>query len=714
MGFSFSVTNFWLFLLFAALALALAIFTYRSSNLSSSLKIALTALRALSVFLTLSLFIEPAFTRTDTRSERPTLAVIIDNSESMTIQDGAVKRDSAVKIILGQYADELRAIGNIKFYRFGAALKASLPESLTFAEKQTNLSQAIEEISRLKSIEKFSAALIISDGQFNAGETPTYAAERAPLPIYTALVGDTAIKRDIALRRVIAPEMTIVGAKTPISAVITQEGFHGATVVATLRSDKEVLERKTLTLTSPEQTLAFELVPKQVGETKFQIALSTLAGEFSTRNNAQSFFIKVQKQKKKVIVIAGLPDPEISAVRNALATSNSIETVFFTQRSSSDFIEGALNLEQHKDADALVLIGFPNTLVSEGLVARLKTFLESTKLPVLSLMTFQSSALRLKAFEPFLAVRIGRTTGELLDNLATIKLTAQAMQSSIFRPLAATLENSVRLAPPISYLDFDFQLKPNATPLWTLGIQTRATDKILLAIAKSTERKTATITAIQLWKLWLSPESDVRELYRQTMLGTIEWLAANEDLRRFRVEPASKLFDEAERILFSATLQDEALQPISSAAIMLNVKNKATQETYSTVFEPSSEAGLYNAGFDRLPAGDYTFFAEAREGERSLGTATGSFSVAQTGVEFRTLHADAATMRSIAAQSGGKFYMINDFAALLADLKRDAAFQPLETQIVQSFELANLAPTLILIILLLSTEWLIRKLHALP
>lgn len=714
MGLSFGITNFWLFLLFAALSIALAIFTYRASTLSPALKTALTTLRALSVFFTLSLFVEPAVTRTETRTEPPTLAVVIDNSESLTIQDGAARRDSLVKWVLRQFDDDLRALGNIKFYRFGADFKASPPESLSFTEKQTNLSKAIEELSRLKPIEKLSAALIISDGQFNAGETPSYAAERAPLPIYAALVGDTAVKRDIALRRVIAPEMTVVGAKTPISAVITQEGFRGASLVATLRSDKEILERKTLTLASTEQTLSFELVPKQVGETKFQISLSPLEGEFSARNNSQSFFIKVQKQKKKVLVIAGLPDPEISAARNALATSNAIETIFFTQRGSSDFIEGALNLEQHKDADAVMLIGFPNSVISEGVVARVKAFLESSKLPTLSLLTFQSSALRLKAFEPFLAVRIGRTSGDVLDNLATLKPTAQATQFSIFRPLAASLDNAARLAPPVSYLDFNFQPKPNGTTLWTLGIQARATDKILFAIAKSAERKTATITAIQLWKLWLSPDNDVRELYRQTLLGTIEWLTANEDLRRFRVEPAAKLFDESERILFSATLQDETLQPISSAAIALTVKNKATQDAYATVFEPSNEAGLYGAAFDRLPAGDYTFSAEAREGERSLGTANGSFSVSQTGAEFRALHADGATMRSIAAQSGGKFYALTDFAALLADLKRDAAFQPIETQLTQSFELANLAPTLILIILLLAAEWLIRKLHALP
>lgn len=709
-----SVANFWLLLLALLVAIGLAVFTYWLSRLSPALKVTLIALRSLSVFLTFSLFLEPACTRTHRYTEPPTLAVVIDNSESLTIQDGGVRRDSLVQATLRRYAPALNELGRIQFYRFGSTFKPTLLDSLTFSDKHTNFSEALSALLQLRVSDKLSAAVIISDGQVTAGETPSYVAERSPIPIYTVLVGDTLIKRDIVLRRIIAPEVAVVGAKTPISAVITQAGFRGATLTATLRSDKEILERKTITLTAPEQTLAFELVPKDAGESRFQLSLSTLEGEFSTRNNAQSFFIKVQKQKRKIVVIAGLPDPEISAVRNVLSTSPSIESVFFTQRSPSDFIEGALNLEKHKDADAVILIGFPNASISEGIAAQIKKFLETTNLPVLSIFTFQSSAVRLKTFEPFLAVKIGRTAGEVLDNLVSIRAAASASQLSIFRPIAASLDNTLRQAPPVSYLDFAFQPKSNSTVLWTLGIQNQATDKILFAIAKSADRKTATLTAIQLWKLWLSPDEDVRELYRQTILGTLEWLTAREDLRRFRVEPAAKIFDESERVLFSATLQDEALQPISSATITLKVQHKETGETYSTVFEPSSEAGLYSATFERLPAGDYTFSAEARDGTRPLGIAAGRFLVSQTSLEFRQLHADANTLRNIAAQSGGRFYLLSEFEAFLNDLLRDAAFQPVQVQTQQSFEFANLAPTLVLIILLLAAEWFVRKLNALP
>lgn len=132
MGLSLSVTNVWLFLLFLLVSIALAIFTYRTASLSPTLKMVLTALRAVSVFLVLSLLTEPALTRTELRIQPPTLAIVVDNSESMTIQDGSSRRDSIVRATLRQYESELKALGNIKFYGFGAIFKPIPPESLRF------------------------------------------------------------------------------------------------------------------------------------------------------------------------------------------------------------------------------------------------------------------------------------------------------------------------------------------------------------------------------------------------------------------------------------------------------------------------------------------------------------------------------------------------------------------------------------------------------
>ncbi len=713
-AFSFSVSNGWALALFAALSALLAIYTYRASLLSLPLKIFLASLRGVAVFLTCALLLDPALSSVEKRIDPPTLALAIDDSESLTIKDNAIARDSVLRELLSKNRDNFTSLGKPLIFSFGKTCRETSLDSLAFKDKETNISDALQSLSRLKDTKKFNAVLLFSDGQFTAGENPIYAADVSLLPIYTVMLGDTVSKRDIVARRVVAPEVAVVGTKVPVSVVISQTGFRGSRVEVTLRDGADILERKLLDLTDLEQRVAFDLTPKAVGEAKYLVSVSTLDGEFSTRNNALAFFINVQKQKKKILVITGLPDPEISAVKNALLSNPSLNAIFFTQRSPTEFFEGAFSAEAHRDADACMLVGFPNTPASESLSQQVLSFLSGTNIPVLSLLTFQSSATRLKQYDALLAVKVGRTQGEVLDNLAFIALGSAGAQFAAFRPMSAMLDNTLKLAPPVSYLDCDFQPKPTASVLWRLRVGNRVTEKLLFAAAKLPARKAATITAIQLWHLSLSPDNDVRDFYRQTLLGTLDWLVADEDTRRFKVEPTSKLFDESSRISFNATLQDELLRPISSARISLKVREKKSGQEFSTEFEAGTEAGLYAASFERLPSGDYAFSAEAREADRSLGTASGAFSISETSTEFRLTEANPDVMREIARRSGGKFYTEKDFAHFFDDIKRDAAFQPTEMSATNRIELANVSVMLIAIIALLAAEWLIRKLNALP
>lgn len=712
----FSISTPWLAFLFAALSIALAIYTYRGLAVSTPLLVAFIALRSLALFLTLLLLVEPALSRITRRIDTPKLALVIDGSESMTIADGGMRRDSLTKQLLVEQREKLQQLGDLEQYEFSTTLGKRATDSIAFAGKQTNLSEAITALGREKTRENISAALLFSDGAPTAGESPLYTAESATLPIYTVLIGDTTEKKDIVLRRVLASQTAIAGTTVPISAVITQSGFQNAKVEVTLTGERGVIAKKTIDLAMPEQSVGFETEVKEIGEQKFRVSVSRVDGEFSSRNNEQSVFINVLKSKKKVVVISALPDPETGAVRNALALNQNLEAVFFTQKSPTEFLEGAFSGEAHKDADAAILIGFPSTETAEPLSQNILKFLTSNRISALSFIGLQSSGNRLKNYEPVLAVRVGRTGyGDALDNNVFTKLTAQASSSPVFKAGTASVPlDALKGSPPMSYLDFDFKPKPTSDVLLQLVINSRPTERIILATAKLPDRKAVTMCGVQFWHFALSADSDVRAFYQQTILNAVEWLSTRDDIKRFQVQPTEKIFDATSRISFNASLQDETLQPIPNAIISLKVSNKQTKETFSATFDASNEAGLYNAAFETLPKGDYAFNAEAKLGERSLGTSSGSFAVSETGAEFRSPRADADMLREIARRSGGKFYTAKDFEAFFADIKRDAGFQPVETEEKNSVELANIAPTLFLILALLSLEWLLRKLNALP
>ncbi len=709
------VSSFWLLLLFVVLAALLSAWMYQQPRLAVPLKVGLISLRALTLFLTLSLLLEPVVQRFSEEARKPKLALILDNSESMTIRDGGTRRDSLLQELLSRYQDALSNIVEIHSYSFGETLQKRTWSELSFKEKYTNHAAAIATLNRIGAREKFNVALMLSDGIFNAGENPLYEAERSPIPIFTVLLGDSSLRKDIVLRRIYAPEQAIVNTKVPVSAVVAQQGFTGNRVEALLKSGESIVARKQLELSSAEQSIAFEFVPKEIGETKYTISISSLQGEFSVKNNAQSFFVRVLKNKKKVLVIAGLADPEIAAIRQTLNCSENIDAVFFTQKTASEFFEGTLNLNEHQDADVCLLIGFPSASISEVLSERVLQFLTTNKIPVFSFIGLQSSGAKLKQYEPILALNVGRTSpADVLDNNAFMWPTVQGQSFVAFKPVASLLQAAFQTAPPVSYLDFNFQPKPNTQILWKLSVSGRATEQVALAVVQSSSKKYATLCTPQFWRLSLSPDESVRKIYEQTVIGIIEWLAAKEEAKRFQVYTSRKLYDEGETVFFTATLQDELLNPLSTAQINLRVKNQQTGEIYNATFERAVEAGVYQTRFEGFQKGDYTFTAEAKEGEMLIGTASGIFSVSETSIELRNTAANPETMRNIAERSGGKFYTVETFPQFFDDIKREPSFQPVSVATTSTIELANLWQTLLVIILSLSAEWLIRKLNALP
>ncbi|MDX2128000.1 MAG: hypothetical protein SFU91_03085 [Chloroherpetonaceae bacterium] len=722
--FSLNFSNSPLLVLFFIVSFGIAFATYYKLPITSKKRWILTIARTIGFFLLLSLFLEPSLEQINRFTKEPRMVILTDNSKSMTIIDkksnDSYRRDSITVELLSR-------LGKLKQFEknysiFGRQARDvsidSLLYHLKFEDTETNISLALQKVLR----ENYDAAIVISDGRFNAGELPQNSAENSNLPIFTILIGDTLEKRDIILKKVLAPEGAVSGSKVPITAVISSQGFQGAKIDILLETAGEVKARKELTLTSTEMTIGFELDvtydESRNGEMPLKVSILPVDGEFSVLNNTQSTSISVLKNKRKVVVFSGIADAEIGAVRNALASLPNFNSVFYSQKTPNDFYEGVFQAVTHQDADVAILIGLPNSTMSNARTNEILAFLQSKKIPVFTIFTFQTSGRELQKFDSFLALKNGRVVfGEAIENTAFLRNTPKGSSFIGFKPIAPILEEAITAAPPLGYLDYDFRPKSGTEILWKLFLNTRPTEKIAFAILNTDGRKTATLTTPQFWRLRLSEDKSVQELYRQTISGTIQWLMQSESGERFRVEPIAKVFDAGSVAEFSANLQDEFLQPVSKAEITLRAINLQTKQSFSGTFFSTKEAGSFSLSLDGLPTGDYRFESEAKEGKSSegtiLGKATGSFRIVQTGKEFRNTSADIGTMREIAERSGGKFYLASEFSSLESDLLA-AGIQPKVQEQTSKQDLSASAWILFLTILSFGFEWLFRKLSSLP
>lgn len=111
-----------------------------------------------------------------------------------------------------------------------------------------------------------------------------------------------------------------------------------------------------------------------------------------------------------------------------------------------------------------------------------------------------------------------------------------------------------------------------------------------------------------------------------------------------------------------------------------------------------------------MPEGEYSFTAEGKDkNNKKIGTDAGKFTVTQVQAEFQNVVANFDLLNQIALRTEGKAYLQNQVKQLQEDLLKDSRIRPRTIKVEESrpFRLFNWY--LLIIILLLTAEWSMRK-----
>jgi hypothetical protein len=233
--------NPFLLLLCVMIAAALTYWIYRDTvpRLSSGRKTVLMTLRFLALFLILFLLAEPILRRFERLTQPPVLAVLVDDSQSLSLTgetnegDAFDLAEAMREALAGLPEGDLD--GEMQVFAFAggvAPLRGTRGryDSLHFTGERTNIAQALDYIRDELEDQNLRGVLLVSDGQYNTGRNPLYLAERYPVPIYTVAVGDTVARRDVQIRRVTTNEIGYVGTELPIQVGLRVEDYAGERV----------------------------------------------------------------------------------------------------------------------------------------------------------------------------------------------------------------------------------------------------------------------------------------------------------------------------------------------------------------------------------------------------------------------------------------------------------------------------------------------------
>ncbi|MFO1064038.1 MAG: hypothetical protein U0892_09260 [Pirellulales bacterium] len=348
----------WLAVLPLALVMLAGLWlTLSIQGLSKLQRAVLTALRLIAAALLMLGWLRPGLIRSVERETESVIAVLFDDSESMTMPSGSgelSRRDVSRNAWMTIEKEAARDFGKTRFVPFffdrtlhpsvtsaTTATSGPSPTTSRFAEKPTgkatDLGAALAELQRTQQEPPLRGAILVSDGVqtvIPATTDPTLVAKQMSQldqPVIVLGVGprsESSRMRDLAVEGV--PEQLTAFEKNRLSvpAVVRARGLQNTpiTLKMTLRSSGRpdiALKPTELNAATADQVLpvVLEIEAPQSGEYLLEVTAQSEAREQVLTNNTSISFLTVRAGGSRVLYIEGQPRHEFTFLKRSINSS---------------------------------------------------------------------------------------------------------------------------------------------------------------------------------------------------------------------------------------------------------------------------------------------------------------------------------------------------------------------------------------------------------
>jgi hypothetical protein len=695
-GISFSYPS-W-FLLFCILLGAgyAAVLYYRdktfdeSSTQSRYFKWGMAAFRFLVVTIIAVLLLSPFIRYRNTKTYKPIVAILQDNSES--IRNSFKGGDSLAYFKkLQQLSDKLSGKYDVVTYAFGNELKKTSDFPLT--SKVTNISDAIDNINDLYYNQNLGAVIIASDGIYNQGINPVYSAAKSTYSIYTVALGDTTVPKDLRFGTIYYNKITYLNDQFALRADIEATHLQGKNATLTVtemdNGGAKAVATKSLILNTDnfQQSVDFIIPANKVGIIHYQLTLTDLEGEVTYKNNVKDIYVEVLDGRQKILLVANSPHPDIGAIKTAIESNKNYQ---LDVQYAGDFA-AKLN-----DYNLVILHQLPSQNYSaDNILQQAKALKKS----VLFIVGSETSIAGLNKAEN--ALNISGNANRFNDVLPKVNKDFNLFTVSDATKLALTK------LPPLENFFGEYKVSSAAQTLLFQNINNVETDYPLWLFADQLDSKIGIIAGEGLWrwKLYDYMQNKNFDAFDELINKSIQYLAVKGDKRPFQVTLPKNIFQDNEAITFEAQLYNANYEMVNTPDVDLKIKSEDGKE-YPFKFNKTDNYYSLNAGF--LPVGLYSYLATAKLGN-NIYKAEGKFSISALQLEELRTVADHKVMYQLAAQHNGQMYHANDFDKIADELLAKNQLKPILYDTFLTESAINLKWIFFLILVLLSAEWFLRK-----
>jgi len=647
----------------------------------------------------------------------------------------------------GQSTSQLRKLETVATSGRGKPDPAGWAEQLTTKGQVTALGAALDDVGQQFGASNLAGIVLVSDFANNSGPPPLGASNQAPatrlgVPLYTVGIGATEAL-DLAVDLQTDPKMKRAE-RSSVIVKVRQSGFTGRSVTALVvakrmgsdaagKPEEEiVVGQKTVTLTSPVESVDLPFTPQEAGRFEFSARVEPLEGETVTENNLARREVNIIDDYLRLMFVAHEPTWEWRFIKEVFHRDKLVgQQGFRTFLASSDPRVRESNVlflptltpkrSEFFANDVIFLDDMPRAGVSARFAELVKEYVGELGggLVVIAGPRFGVRELEGSPLADLLPVVVD-PNAKLRDERDFVpRLTSYASREAFMKLGESDVENArawLNLG-SLPWYQPVLAVRKEATVLAEHPTDTCADGKTpqpLIAIRPYGKGEVVYLGFNETWRLRRRyGEKYYRQFWSQLIyrLGMSHALG---DSKRFVPRIDRQQYRAEDRVTLTVEAYDENYQPLGDdklsggelVAELLTPSADGPQRSRE-IPVPRLRDGVFETRFPVYAAGDYLI--------RIKDPVTGRFEerrfeVTDVSAERRRAVRDLNTQSELATRTGGRSYDLTTVSRLIDDLD----VQPRRETTTRNHALASTPFWFILVVALMIGEWFSRKMMHLP
>jgi hypothetical protein len=708
----------------------------------------LSGLRVASLILLVLCLFRPMLLLSAAIPQRNFVAVLLDDSRSMTIADrDGTTRASYETATFGPDSallSDLRKKFQVRVFSLNAsAQRIESARDLSFQSPRTHIGDAIERVRQELEAVPVSGIILASDGADNSavpiGDQLLSLRARS-IPVFTIGVGAERFDKDIEVRRVEAPHSVMRGSAVAADILVRQRGYANRRVPLIVEDDGKIVVQDTITLPADGDVapLHLSVFLNRAGARALTFSIPVQPGEQVTQNNSQVALVDVRQRREKILYIEGEPRYETRFIRAAVAADSNIQLVTL-QRTSEDKY-----LRLDVDNGEQLASGFPKTpgelfayraIVLGSIEASAFTQVQMKMLAdfvsirgggVLFLggrRSFAEGGYSGTPLSDVMPVAIeGPPVPDSLTFFAELKTTiALAGRSSAVTQIASTAakaDERWRALPSVTTVNYIRRVKPGAVTLlegympggarsgWPTQPLAAYSQPVL--VSQRYGRGVSLALPVQDSYLWqMDPNAPENDISFQTFWRQLLRSLTADVPGQLQLSVSTDQVVPGQPATIRATVADTLYAPRNDARVTLHVAGATAGAAARDI--PMQwivdRDGEYGASFTAPAPGLQVIRVEATAPNGQVLRDSVVVRVGDTNAEYVDAEMRAPLLKRIADETGGKFYRPGHTSTLVDDV----AMSKNGVTVVNQMDLWDMPAIFFLLVLLVSAEWAYRR-----